>query len=193
MTRATLLEGAEQLMLEQGYAAVTYRAVAGRAGVAPGLVQYYFPALDDLFAALLEHGTDRLVEQMTAVASSEQPLRAIWRYASSEVGANLMMEFMALANHRKAIRAKMERETGRVRHAQLQALEAHWDQYGLADSEMTPASLLFMINSVPRMVLLERSFGTRTGHADIMQMIERFLDRVEPKQPPRRKRPSTSS
>jgi len=168
-------------MLEDGYAAITYRAVAARAGVAAGLVQYYFPTLDDLFTALLQRGSDRIVDQMNAAATAEQPLRAIWRYASNERGAKLMMEYMALANHRKAIRAEMGRGTKRVRAAQLEALQTHWDRYGLGDTDMTPASLLFMMNAIPRMVLLERSFGSRTGHSDMLQMIERFLDRVEPK------------
>src|SRR4051794_30160768 len=191
-TRNVLLDGAERLMIEDGYAAVTYRAVAGQAGVAAGLVQYYFPTLDDLFVALLQRGTDRIVEQMAAAARSDQPLRAIWRYASNETGATLMMEFMAVANHRKAIRAQIGRGTDEVRRAQLEAVTAGWDQYGLADTRLTPASLLFMINAIPRMLLIEKAFGTRTGHAETIELIEAFLDQAEPRKPTARRAPSTS-
>src|SRR5689334_12810669 len=58
-TRAVLLDRAEELMIEEGYAAVTYRVLAARAGVTGGLVQYYFPTLDDLFVALLERRSER--------------------------------------------------------------------------------------------------------------------------------------
>lgn len=42
-TRDALLEAVAQMMLEEGYASVTYRALAAKAGVTPSLVQYYFP------------------------------------------------------------------------------------------------------------------------------------------------------
>ena len=48
-SRAQLLDAAEQLMLDEGYAAVTSRRVAARAGLKPQLVHYYFRTMDDLF------------------------------------------------------------------------------------------------------------------------------------------------
>ena len=69
-------------MLEQGYGSVTYRSIAAKAGVAAGLVQYYFPSLDDLFVAVLRSGTDRVIEGLEDAARSERPLRALWNYAN---------------------------------------------------------------------------------------------------------------
>jgi AcrR family transcriptional regulator len=168
-------------MLEEGYAAVTYRVVAARVNVAAGLVQYYFPTLDELFVALLQRNTDRVIDQIVATTQTQQPLRAIWRYASNKTGSTLMMEFMALANHRKTIRNEIGRGGERVRQAQLEVLTARWSDYQLEFDELTPASLLFLMNSIPRMVLLEEAFGTRTGHAETISLINRFLDRVEPR------------
>ena len=51
-TRTHLLDAAEQLMREEGYAAVTSRRVAAKAGLKPQLVHYYFRTMDDLFIAL---------------------------------------------------------------------------------------------------------------------------------------------
>src|SRR4051812_29435894 len=124
--RAAILQGAEHLMLDEGYAAVTYRAVATRAGVAPGLVQYYFPTLDDLFVALLREDTDRILDSIAATAEAEQPLRAVWEYAGNRKGTALLMEFMALANHRKGIGAVIGEGGERVRQAQLEVLTAKW-------------------------------------------------------------------
>ena len=42
--RQAILEGAQRLMVAEGYGAITYRGVATAADVAPGLVQYYFPS-----------------------------------------------------------------------------------------------------------------------------------------------------
>jgi AcrR family transcriptional regulator len=185
-TRTAILDAAEKLMLEEGYAAVTYRVVAARVNVAAGLVQYYFPTLDELFIALLQRNTDRVIDQIAATTQTQQPLRAIWRYASNKTGATLMMEFMALANHRKVIRKEIGRGGERVRQAQLEVLTERWSDYQLEFDDVTPASLLFLMNSIPRMVLLEESFGTRTGHSETMSLVNRFLDRVEPRPQARR-------
>ena len=121
-----IVQSTLQLMLEQGYAAVTYRSVAARAGVTPGLVQYYFPSLDDLFIAVLRRRTDEIIERLTEVTTAEQPLRAVWEYASNRTGTALLMEFMALANHRKAIGAVIGEGGERVRRALLEKLSAKW-------------------------------------------------------------------
>jgi hypothetical protein len=39
-----IVRSAEKIMIDQGYAAVTFRSVAAGARVTPGLVQYYSPA-----------------------------------------------------------------------------------------------------------------------------------------------------
>jgi AcrR family transcriptional regulator len=187
-TRTVVLDGAEALMLEKGYAAVTYRSVAAKAGVVPGLVQYYFPTLDDLFMALLQRGTDRTVEELAETSKAEQPLRAIWKNATRKAGATLLLEFMALAHHREALRTEIGRGGERVRRAQLQAIVERWPQYGLDEQEISPAALLFAMNAIPRMLLLEEAFGTRTGHKETVRVIERFLDRVEPQTPVAQKR-----
>ena len=105
-TRAQLLDCVEQLMLDKGYAAISYRAVAAKADVTAGTVQYYFPTLDDLFVATVrrrsEQGRQRLVEALQDRA--DQPLRTLWEYTKDETTSALVLEFMALANHRRSIR-----------------------------------------------------------------------------------------
>jgi AcrR family transcriptional regulator len=182
--RAAIIDGAQQLMVDEGYAAVTYRAVATRAGVTAGLVQYYFPALDDLFIAVLRQGTDRIVERLAETSTSDQPLRAVWAYASDRAGTALLMEFMALANHRKAIAPVIGEGGERVRQAQLAAISSAWERYGLGDT-VPPAALLFVMSSLPRMIRLEASFGTSIGHAETIALVEQFLDSVEPVPPER--------
>ena len=64
-TRDLLLDCVERLMVKKGYAAVTYRAVAAAAGVTPGLLQYHFPSLDDLFMAVIRRRSEQNVERLT--------------------------------------------------------------------------------------------------------------------------------
>jgi AcrR family transcriptional regulator len=180
-TRALIVQSTARLMLDEGYAAVTYRSVAAQAGVTAGLVQYYFPTLDALFVAVLRQLTEGLVEQLEEAFQAGQPLRSVWDYASNPTGAALLVEFMALANHRKDIWNQLGEGGERIRRAQLQALNKHWDDYGIAEHDLPPAALLFMLTSIGRMARLEEAFGTRTGHDEAITIVERLLDALEPK------------
>jgi AcrR family transcriptional regulator len=179
-TRAVIVDGAEQLMLEHGYASITYRSVAARAGVTAGLVQYYFPTLDDLFIAMLETGTDRILDDIDRAFQRGRPLHAMWQYASNPTGAALIVEFMAAANHRKKIWDKIGEGGERVRGAQLHALSERWQRYGIDERDLPPAALLFVLTAIGRMARLEEAFGTRTGHDDAIAIVTRFLDALEP-------------
>ena len=50
--RGVLIDAAEKLLLEEGYAAVTSRRVAEKAGLKPQLVHYYFRTMEELFLAV---------------------------------------------------------------------------------------------------------------------------------------------
>ncbi len=179
-TRADIIRAAGELTLDQGYAAVTYRSVATRAGVTPGLVQYYFPVLDDLYIAILEAGTEGSVRRLERAAAGERPLRAVWAYANDKAGAALLLEFMALANHRKSIGPVIGRGGERLRRALVDALEPTLERYGLADNAIPPAAVVFLMSAIPRMIHLEEVFGTVTGHAEMIELVEKYLDKVEP-------------
>ena len=124
-TRDVLIDSVERLMSEEGYASVTYRAVAAKAGVTPSLVQYYFPTLDDIFLATIRRRTDRNVTRLTEALEEhpDDPLRVLWQYSWAEATGALITEFMALGNHRKSIRAEIAEVTEKVRRVQLEALE----------------------------------------------------------------------
>ena len=59
--RRLLLDATVALVGRAGTAAVTQRAVAAEAGVAPSAVLYYFPTVDDLLVAALVDVNDRWV------------------------------------------------------------------------------------------------------------------------------------
>ncbi len=58
-TRARVLEAAHALLTEGGPAAVTYSALAGRAGVGRATLYRHWPRLDELFAELISNGGAR--------------------------------------------------------------------------------------------------------------------------------------
>ena len=108
-TRAQLLDAAEQLLVEDGYAAVTSRKVAAKAGLKPQLVHYYFRTMDDLFLEVFRRRAEENVVRIERAAGGDGSLRSLWQLNADPRGARFTIEFVALANHRKAIRAEIAR------------------------------------------------------------------------------------
>ena len=184
-TRDQLLDCVERLMLDKGYAGVSYRAVATSAGVTSGLVQYYFPTLDDLFvAAIRRRGEQNLARVSAALeARADEPLRVLWEFSQEESIASLTTEFLALGNHRKSIRSEIADNTERVREVQLRAVEAKYGEHGIGDGSLSTTAFLFVLTGIPKLIRLEESVGASTAHADAMEAFERYLDALEPAKP----------
>jgi TetR/AcrR family transcriptional regulator, transcriptional repressor for nem operon len=168
-------------MLEEGYASVTYRHVAAEAGVTAGLVQYYFPTLDDLFVGLLRRRTDRNLEKLRdSLANTDCPLRTLWKYSRDETSAALMTELMALGNHRKAIRAEIGQRIEAFRELELEAFRDAYERYGLSEDQLPPEAALFLLLGIPKLILMEADLGVLYGHREILDVVERYLQRLEP-------------
>ena len=101
-TRTAILDATELVMVEEGYAAASTRRVAGRAGLKPSLVHYYFPTTDDMHIAVYRRAAEWASEELTKALAHPEPLMALWRYTIDTTRTALTLEFMAMAVHRKA-------------------------------------------------------------------------------------------
>src|SRR6476620_1487474 len=102
--RTRLLDAAEQIMLRDGYAAVTSRRVEAEAGLK---LHYNFATLDDLFVAVVRRRGENNVTRLADALASSQPLSAWWRLVSEPRGNGLLVELTAAANHRPAMQAEV--------------------------------------------------------------------------------------
>lgn len=139
--RRRILDAAEEIMLKEGYAAVSSRSVAAEAGIQAPLVHYYFATLDDLFVAVLQRRSGRNVERMAEALADPQPLRAWWTLAADPRGTALFVELLAAANHRPALKAEVGAVAREVRQMQMAALRQLLPEYGL-DPELFPPPLV---------------------------------------------------
>ena len=128
-------------MLEEGYAAVTSRRVAAHAGLKPQLVHYYFRTMDDLFLAAYRRRAEQGLERLSQAIVSPQPLWALWDLSRDPRGTALTMEFVALANHRKAD-PRRDRRVGRAvpRGAARAACAVVLAGYGVDEGRFPPSS-----------------------------------------------------
>ncbi|MBU9765920.1 TetR/AcrR family transcriptional regulator [Mycobacterium sp. TNTM28] len=177
--RVVLLDAAEQLMIEDGYAAVTSRRVAERAGLKPQLVHYYFRTMDDLFLAVFVRRAEEGLAVQAEVLKSPQPLWALWRLGTDPSATRLTMEIMGLANHRKALRAEIGRYAEVFRAAETEAITAALDRYGVDATEVPPVVWAFLAASVSRVMVMEQALGMSAGHAEVLAFCEDWLRRLE--------------
>jgi AcrR family transcriptional regulator len=177
--RTVLIEAAERVMLEEGYAAVTSRRVAREAGLKPQLVHYYFRTMDDLFLAMFRHRAEIGLERQAKALASPQPLRALWEYSTDPAGTALTMEFSGLANHRKAIKAEIARYAERFRAGQAEALASLAERYGIDADTFPPAVLAVIMTSISRVISMEQALGMSAGHAETLAFVEQYIQRLE--------------
>jgi AcrR family transcriptional regulator len=177
-TRAALMRATAQIMLEEGYAAATSRRVAAKAGVKPALVHYYFPSMDDLFLAVFRAGAEINLERLRAALTTDEPLHTLWRL-NGEQGSQLLMEFMALANHRKAIRSELAGYAERFRDLEEAALSVVLRAHGINMDSFPPVVMTMLMGSLARILMMERGLGITRGHDEALAFVKRNLDRFE--------------
>ena len=184
-TRRRLIEATAAIMHDEGYAAATSRRVAARAGVRQPLVHYYFPTMDDLFLAVLREGADAALDQMRAMLTNDDPLGALWAINSDSRRTVLNTEFMALANHRKAIGVELAAYAERVRDIETAAVTVALRANGIDLDTYPPVVISMLIAQIARSVCNEAAVGVTLGHDEMRRFVKRQIDALST--------PSTSS
>jgi TetR/AcrR family transcriptional regulator len=177
--RTVLLDAAEQLMRDEGYAAVTSRRVADQAGLKPQLVHYYFRTMDDLFLELFRRGADRMQHYHQLALNSPQPLWALWELNTDAAGTAMTMEFIALANHRKTLRAEIARYAERFRTEQIRTLTAAMERYDVPFEEFSPTVLMVLMTGATQVLVQEQLLDMTAGHEETLTFAEKWLTFLE--------------
>jgi TetR/AcrR family transcriptional regulator, regulator of autoinduction and epiphytic fitness len=176
--RQRLIEATAKIMREEGYAAATSRRVAATAGVKQALVYYYFPTMDDLFVEVLRSGAEASLDRMREALTADEPLQTLWTMNSDLRMTGLNAEFMALANHRKAIRAELKSYAERVRDIETAAVTVALRASGVDLQEYPPAAVSMLIAQTARSLCNESAVGVTLGHDEMRAFMDRQLSRL---------------
>jgi AcrR family transcriptional regulator len=166
-------------MLEDGYAAVSTRRVAARAGTDKALVHYYFATMDDLFIAVFRRNAETGAGRLRRALTSAQPLWSLWELLNDRSSTALMIEFIALANHREPVRAVMAESSRAYRRTQLEGLTAVLEGYGLDPDAWPAAAVVVLLAATSRYLRTDEAFAVGIGHAETVALVERHLAAVE--------------
>ena len=135
--RKQLLAAAQQIFVAHGYHAAAMDDIAERAGVTKPVLYQHFPGKLDLYLALLEQASDRIIDATRAALASTPDnkqrvgatMRVFFDYVSSARGAFRLVFESDLTNE-PAVRAQVDRVTASCAEAITEVI--HTDT-GLSD------------------------------------------------------------
>jgi len=176
--REKLLDAAEVVIREEGYAAATVRRIATQAGLKHQAVFYYFGTHEDLLLAVYRRAADAHAEQLEMALNSDNPVRAMWNLNSDSTATGLGLEFMALANHNETIRAEIARRSEAFRAREAEALRRHLAERGI-EPRLSPEMVSILTNALARLLVQEATLGIHSGHDEAIALVEASLGSFE--------------
>jgi len=175
--RAKLIEAAYSVLATQGYEATSIKAVAQAAGVAPGLIHYYFASKEHLLLAVVEDAAARYAEEMRTLRASLAPEQALDAAIAARKGRverepdreRLRIELFALGVRHPALRPAVARvlATGRDGIVQLLAAEGN-----APDGDADAAVFLAMLDGVALQRLLDPTFDLDAAYRAIARLAQ---------------------
>ena len=174
-----LLDAAERLLVEIGYAGITTRRLAEEAGVNHGLVHYYFGSNENLLVRALERFTERLISRQKELYAGEMPFIEKWRTAmryliSEDVTyEKVWLELQALGWNHPELRERLARVDDEWRTVLTEAFEQPHRELGI---EIPLDALVSLVMTFNIGVIVERLGGIESGHKELLDWIDAFLE-----------------
>jgi TetR/AcrR family transcriptional regulator len=174
-----LLDAAERLLVDAGYAGITTRRLAEEASVNPGLVHYYFGSIENLLVRTLERFTERLIARQRQLYASDLPFIEKWRTAMRYLTSDdstyekVWLELQALAWNQPELRDRLAHVNGEWRSVLLEAFKQPKHEY---DIDMPLEPLVSLVITFNLGIMLERLGGIETGHQELLEWIETRLE-----------------
>jgi AcrR family transcriptional regulator len=173
-----LLDAAERLLVDVGYAGITTRRLAEEAGVNHGLVHYYFGSNENLLVQALERFTERLIARQRELYDAEMPFVEKWRTAMRFLVAEdvtyekAWLELQALGWNNPDVRERLARVNAEWRAVLTDAFEEPHRQLGIGIPLEALVSLVITFNVG---IMVERLGGIETGHEALLEWIDGWL------------------
>lgn len=173
-----LLDAAERLLVDVGYAGITTRRLAEEAGVNHGLVHYYFGSNENLMVRALERFTERLIARQRDLYATDEPFVEKWRtamrYLVSEDLAyeKVWLELQALAWNNPDLRARLARVSAEWRGVLKEAFTAPHRELGI---DMPLDALVSLVMTFNLGMIVERLGGVEAGHRELLDWIDQWL------------------
>jgi AcrR family transcriptional regulator len=175
-----LLDAAERLLVEVGYAGITTRKLADEAGVNHGLVHYYFASNENLLVRALERFTERMIARQRELYAAEMPFVEKWRTAMRYLVdedlsyEKVWLELLALGWNNPDLRERLARVNGEWRAVLTEAFAEPHRELGI---DMPLEALVSLVMTFNIGIIVERLGGIETGHQELLDWIDTWLSK----------------
>lgn len=170
-----ILDGAEAILRDEGYAALNAKRIAERIGIKRQLVYYYFRDRDDLLVQLFHRIADHALERLRQALASDTPLGTTWDIGIATFDQTLLWEFMALANRNPQVRKAMLGYASEARRIQVAALGKAFAHRPMAAVSVPYPVLAIIATWLSLGLQREEMLGIVEGHVEAQALIGEFL------------------
>jgi len=184
--RTKLLDAAERLLVDVGHSAVTTRLVSKQAGLNQGLVHYYYGSMEELFLAVLERFTARLIIRQRAMYAADTTFLVKWRKAMGFLEEDLAagypkiwLELQAMAWNRPPMRTRLAAVHDEWIKVLTEAFTIAMKHYGISNGALPVDAMVALVATFNEGIMLERLSGISRGHASLLRSIDRWLVSLE--------------
>jgi AcrR family transcriptional regulator len=173
-----LLDAAERLLADVGYAGITTRRLAEEAGVNHGLVHYYFGSNESLLVQALERFTGRLIARQRELYAADLPFAEKWRTAMRYLVSDdasyekVWLELQALAWNNPDIKARLALVNAEWRAVLTEAFEQPRRELGI---KLPLEALVSLVMTFNLGIIVERLGGIETGHRQLVDWIDQWI------------------
>jgi AcrR family transcriptional regulator len=181
--RDALMSATEALLIEVGFAAITVRSVAARAGLNHGLVHYYFSSLHELMVRTLERFTDRLVARQSDMYSGPGPFidkwRAAMRYRDEDSASGyqkIWFELQAMSWNDPVIRSRLVTVHQQWVRVVSQAFESGLAELGVDRERYPTAAVVALVVTFNEGIMLETLGGVDAGRRELLRMVDAWIE-----------------
>jgi AcrR family transcriptional regulator len=186
-----LMDAAEQLLYEVGYAGVSTRSLAEAAGMNHGLVHYYFGSMDELLAQTLQRFVEQLATALEALyADPNLTFAEKWRLGArfwvdepTSRFPKILLELLAMGWNKPELRMRLTDV-----HARFRGIFEHFfgqamRDYGLDESQFPLKVIVAAVTSFQLGLIVEGLSSVDEGHAELLDWIQVWVDSLEANKP----------
>ena len=185
-TRKALLDAAEELLISKGLSEITTRKVADKAGVNQALIHYHFGTMEELLLAVLERVSLSVKERAQKIYRDEEffvdgwfkEMQAATTTDLEKGWGKVWLENLTLAANRPRIRQQYVKAASTVRKLHERQVGEMLERLGVDAAEYPPEAIVTLLDAITSKLILDRLVGIRTGHQELMEMLQRLWSRT---------------
>jgi AcrR family transcriptional regulator len=186
-TTTALMDAAERLLFEVGYAGVTTRRVAEEAGVKHGLVHYYFGSMEELLTQTLERLAGRLAGRLEehyanpdlTFADKWRVVVQFWIQEPTARFPKILFELSAMSWNHPQLRRRISAVYARFRAIFERYFGEAIRGYGLDESQFPVKVVAAAAGTLQLGIIIEGLSQFHEGHEEVLTWIQSWLDSLE--------------